>query len=175
MNMGMFVRAPGNYDMDAVSRETGLECLDESLAVQSERDESDINTIVRRFGLTGHLPTGVVVPTYGDFSAAIDFREANDLIIQANAAFMEMPADVRSRFQNDPGAFLDFVNDASNYDEALKMGIVNPRKKEDTIPALDVPGKEIKDVKRNVAKGSGGGTSSAVGATEVSRGDSEES
>ena len=38
-----------------------------------------------------------------------------------------MPAEVRDRFQNDPGRFLEFANDASNYDEALKMGLAIKR------------------------------------------------
>ena len=42
-------------DMDEASVEAGLECKDDSLAVQSQRDEADINTIVRRFGLSGEL------------------------------------------------------------------------------------------------------------------------
>ena len=35
--------------------------------------------------------------------------------------------EVRDRFQNDPGRFLEFANDASNYDEALKMGLAIKR------------------------------------------------
>ena len=52
-----FVRSPYNYDMSAVSDETGLCCEDESLAIQSAKEDADINTIVRRFGLTGELPS----------------------------------------------------------------------------------------------------------------------
>ena len=46
-----------------------------------------------------------------------------NVIRAAEEAFNAMPADVRDRFQNDPGRFLEFANDASNYDEALKMGL----------------------------------------------------
>ena len=48
-------------------------------------------------------------------------------VIRAAEAFAAMPADVRDRFQNDPGRFLEFANDASNYDEALKMGLAIKR------------------------------------------------
>ena len=41
-----------------------------------------------------------------------------------------MPAEVRDRFQNDPGRFLEFANDASNYEEALKMGLAIKRPEE---------------------------------------------
>ena len=37
------------------------------------------------------------------------------------------PRNYRDRFQNDPGRFLEFANDASNYDEALRMGLAIKR------------------------------------------------
>ena len=44
-----------------------------------------------------------------------------NVIRAAEEAFNAMPAEVRDRFQNEPGRFLEFANDASNYDEALKI------------------------------------------------------
>ena len=52
---------------------------------------------------------------------------AMNVIRAAQEAFMDMPAAVRDRFGHDAAKFVDFVNDESNYDEALKMGIVNKR------------------------------------------------
>ena len=40
---------------------------------------------------------------------------------------MQFPADVRSKFDNDPVKFVGFLEDSQNYDEALKLGIVKPR------------------------------------------------
>ena len=65
---GVFLRSPYNYDMDEASDLSGLRCEDESLAIQSARDETDINTIVRRFGLTGELPGDFDMPQSGDFT-----------------------------------------------------------------------------------------------------------
>ena len=56
MSRGVFLRTPYNYDVDEVSAETGLACFDESLTQQQFKEESDINEIVRRFGLTGQTP-----------------------------------------------------------------------------------------------------------------------
>lgn len=120
----VFLRSAFNYDTDLASDESGLECKDPSLAVQSQREEADINTIVRRFGITGTLPQGVRVPTYGDFDAIIDFQSAQNVIAQANQAFMAMPADVRARFSNDPGLFVDFCSDEQNRDEMVKLGLI---------------------------------------------------
>ena len=119
-----FVRNPYNYDAGSVSRETGLVCHDLSLAVQDQAEEVDINTIVRRFGLTGKLPDNVVAPTYGDFTGVTDYQTALNAVIEADEAFMKMPADVRARFNNDPGAFVDFCSDGRNREEAEKLGLI---------------------------------------------------
>lgn len=121
-----FIRTPFNYDMSVVSDETALFCDDPSLAVQAERDETDINTIVYRFGLTGHLPQGVRAPSYGDFTGVSDYRSALDLIEQADDAFMSLPAEVRARFQNDAARFVDFCSDERNADEMRSLGLLIP-------------------------------------------------
>lgn len=122
--MSVFVRSPYNYDMSAASDESGLKCEDETLAIQSARDESDINTIVRRFGLTGELPSDVSMPQSGDFVGIGDFHSAMNLVRQAQDEFLRVPADIRARFNNDPARFMAFVEDGSNVDEARKLGLL---------------------------------------------------
>jgi len=119
----VFLRTEFNYSMDDVSRETGLECKDDSLAVQSARDETDINTIVRRFGLTGELPGDVDMPQSGDYSGVGDFHSAMNVVRQAQEEFLRVPADIRARFQNDPQLFSDFFHDPVNQDEAIRLGL----------------------------------------------------
>lgn len=135
--MKVFLRAPYNYDADEVSEETGLACSDASLAVQAERDECDINTIVRRFGLTGQLPTGVKALMYGDFTGISDYRQALEVVSEADASFYAMPADVRERFRNDPALFVDFCSDPANVDEMRKLGLALPS--EQPVPASQEP------------------------------------
>lgn len=121
----MFIRSPYNYDADAVSRETGLVCdPDEAVVQQSFAEECDINTIVRRFGLTGELPSNVAMPQSGDFTGVTDFQSAMNVVRAAQEAFMELPGDVRYRFANDPQRVLDFLADGANRDEAIKLGLV---------------------------------------------------
>lgn len=122
----VFVRSAFNYDMDKVSNETGLLCGDLSLAVQDQRDEVDINTIVRRFGLSGKLPENVRAPQYGDFTGIGDYQQALHAVMDAEASFMAMPADVRTRFGNDAGAFVDFCSDPQNLSELKKLGLLVP-------------------------------------------------
>lgn len=123
----MFVRAgePFNYDTDEASEESGLDCsVEPSLTKQSFADEVDINTIVKRFGLTGQLPSDVRVPQYADFETVIDYHSAMLQVRQAQEAFMKMPAEVRARFNHDAGALVDFVSDDKNRAEAEKLGLV---------------------------------------------------
>ena len=121
------VRGAFNYDSDLVSDETGLRCDDISLTKQEFLEESDINTIVERFGILGELPSGVAAPVYADFSEVFDFTTAMNAIAKANESFDAMPAHVRSRFDNNPAKFVDFCSDNANYDEAVKLGLVFPK------------------------------------------------
>lgn len=123
--MNPFLRSPYNYDTDAASNESGLVCSDPSLAQQQFRDESDINNILRQFNITGQLPAAVQIPQYGDFTEVTDYHSALNLVQKADEAFMGLPAHIRARFDNDPGALLDFVNDEANRAEAEKLGITN--------------------------------------------------
>lgn len=103
---------------------TAIKCEDVSLATQADKDDSDINTIVRRFGLTGELPVGVRLPEFGDFSSIPnDYHAAKNFMLSTDEAFLEFPAEVRARFNNDAGAFLDFFNNPANQDEAIKLGL----------------------------------------------------
>jgi len=120
----IFVRSSFNYDMDAVSNETALTCDDESLAIQSAEEESNINTIVRRFGLTGELPNDVKVPQSGDFTNLPDFHTAMNLVRKTQEEFLRVPAEIRARFGNDPQAFMVFVEDDNNREEARRMGLL---------------------------------------------------
>lgn len=115
-----------NMDADAVSNESAIVFEDESLAIQSAEEESNINTIVRRFGLTGELPNDLRMPRSGDFTNVPDFHSAMNMVRQAQEEFLRVPADIRARFNNDPQRFMNFFEDESNRDEAIKLGLVVP-------------------------------------------------
>lgn len=119
----VFLRTPYNYDMMAASNETGLSCPEPTLTQQQFKDEADINTIVERFHITGHIPENVRQPTYGDFTGIKDYQSALHALSQADEAFMEMPAEVRFRFNNDPGEFVEFCSNPANKDEWAKLGL----------------------------------------------------
>lgn len=120
----IFVRSAYNYDVDEASKESSLECLDESLAIQSAEEESNINTIVRRFGVSGELPNGLAMPQSGDFTNIPDFHTAMTMIRKTQEEFLRVPAEVRARFGNDPQAFMNFLENTENREEARRLGLL---------------------------------------------------
>lgn len=129
----VFIRSPYNYDMDEATLETALHCKDESLAIQSAAEDADINTIVRRFGLTGELPNDIKMPQSGDFAGVGDFQSAMNIVRAAEEEFMRVPAEIRARFSHDPQVFSEFFNDPSNQEEAIRLGLAT-RKVVDPAP-----------------------------------------
>lgn len=127
MSKRPFVRSAYNYDAEAVSLDTGTSFEgQESLTVQSEKDNSDINVIVKRFSKTGLAPQSIRTPMYGDFVGVHDFRTAMDAVLAAKESFDALPSEVRARFNNDPQGFLEFCAKKENLDEMRRMGLAVP-------------------------------------------------
>lgn len=97
----------------------------ETLTKQAEKDACDVNNIVRKWQKTGVIEH--VAKYQGDYSdlvgAPVDYHAAFNQVLEARAAFDSLPSSVRKRFQNDPGAFLEFVSDPANGDEMIKLGL----------------------------------------------------
>lgn len=123
----MTLRSARNFDRRLLSLATGLACEDESLAVQSQKDEADINLIVKRFGVTGMLPQTVRIPQYADFDEVFDFQSAMNVVRQAQEAFNELPAELRRKFSNDPQEFLEFCQHEENLPILKKFGLAVER------------------------------------------------
>jgi len=119
-----FFRTPYNYDVDVASDESGLLCLDPSLARESEAQACDINHIVRQFGLTGQMPAGGVA-FFADVSAMpMDYHSALQFVQAAEEGFALLPGELRARFDNDPGRLVAFLEVEGNRQEAEKLGIL---------------------------------------------------
>lgn len=121
----IFLRSAFNYDSDEVSLQTALPDTGEpSMTQQQFAEECDINTIVRRFGLTGELPNGVAMPQSGDFTGVSDYHTAMNVVRAAEEAFLQIPGEVRARFGHDPARVIAFMEDVNNRDEAIKLGFI---------------------------------------------------
>ena len=121
-----FVRSAYNYDTKAACEECCVQDYGPSLTVQSQSEDADINTIVKRFGLTGQLPESYKIPQYADFEDVYDFHTAQNAIAEANSSFMAMPPQLRSYFSNDPQNFLEFCSNPDNLPEMRRLGLAKP-------------------------------------------------
>ena len=45
-------------------------------------------------------------------------------VLAAQDEFMELPAQLRARFNNDPALLIDFLEKEENREEAIKLGLV---------------------------------------------------
>lgn len=125
--IAVHIRTPYNYDTNHVSNETGLRCGPKTRTQQQFKAETDINEIVRRFGVTKELPASgrIPLPTTADFVEATDYQTSMNTIVQARESFMQLPSNIRARFDNNPQKVLAFLEDENNKDEAIKLGLVN--------------------------------------------------
>lgn len=113
---------------ELMSLDTGLDCSEDlDRAVQSEKNDADINEIMRRFGRTGTVPTPHEIPFYGDFSDVTDYQTALNDLRAAQDAFSALPSKIRNRFENDPAQLLNFIHNDANYDEAVEIGLIPPK------------------------------------------------
>ena len=108
----------------------------ESLTQQHFKKETDIVEIIKKHDRTGiieHVARGVA--QYGDYSEVNEYREALDMVNNANNSFMELPAEVRAMFGNDPGAFFEFATDPKNEAKMQELGLMAmPEAAEDLLP-----------------------------------------
>lgn len=125
----LLLRTENNYDMDAATLETGVDCsVEPSRTMQQFAEECDINEIVRKFGITGQMPDNLRMPSPADFTDAItDFQTAMDAVVAAQNAFLEVPGELRARFDHDAGKLMAWLDDPENQAEAVKLGFSVPR------------------------------------------------
>lgn len=92
---------------------------------QAHAKDADINTIMAKAARQGFIDRpSRAEPMYGDFTNVTDFHGALAQVDQAVQSFMELPADLRKKFHNDPGALIDYVSNAENEEEARELGIL---------------------------------------------------
>jgi len=97
----------------------------DSLTKQSMRDECDINKIMERFE-KGKIITHTAnrEAYFADVSQVPDFAAAVEIVRKAEEMFMSLPAKLRSRFDNDPAAYVQFTADPANRDEMVALGLI---------------------------------------------------
>jgi phage internal scaffolding protein len=97
-----------------------------SMTKQEFTDDVDINRIMDK------AQKGMVIshfnknfPRYDDMTG-IEFTEAMQKVAEAQSLFQELPSSIRTKFDNSPAKFLDWIQDEKNYDEARELGFDMP-------------------------------------------------
>lgn len=100
-------------------RVQGLECDPaEGMTQQHFKDECDINYLLRHYNDIPMPP-----PVYGDCTQYSDLQSAIDLVHAAGEDFLNVPANIRARFSNNPVDFFNFCNDPNNKEELISLGL----------------------------------------------------
>lgn len=137
MTVRMQFRKQYDIDEDRTERNaTNLADFEDTLTIQDAPD-TDINDLMRRFGIKdgSELPAnlGVADPRYyGDFTDITDFRDSLDRTRDAEWKFMQLPAQLRDRFANDPYKLHTFIHDPRNIEEAVRLGLLHKTAAEST-------------------------------------------
>lgn len=110
-------------------------CTEASMTDQSGAIDSDINTIVSRYRLTGIPPeTRNTVQQFLDCTIIPNFQSARDQIANANSLFQQLPSAIRAQMDNDPAKAEQYLTDPKNLPILEKHGLV-------TITQQDLPPK----------------------------------
>lgn len=121
---------------DTLTPSPGFESKYPSVTQQHFKDEADINYIIKMYDSSGVYPgvTGAAPrePMFGDFSdLPANAQQVYNQLIEARNNFDQMPLEIRKRFNYDPSAFLDFVQDPANVKELVSMGLASERVDDD--------------------------------------------
>ena len=113
-----------------------------SMTKQAHKGECDINNILKKFrdqGVITHRNT--FEGNYGDFTnVPLSYHDAMNQVREADEMFQSIPAHVRAEFQNDPGKFLEFVQNPENAQRMYDLGLSNSPPARQKEPSGDVDG-----------------------------------
>lgn len=96
----------------------------ETRTIFAPPDLFDIRTHITRMlrGYEDAMPNKEGV--YTDISE-FDYQEALEIVAEADQAFEQLPHELQQRFST-PANFLNFLDDPRNFDEACRLGLINP-------------------------------------------------
>lgn len=119
---------------------SSFETTGASLTQQHFKDEVDIKNTIRRYDRTGLIANvNKAVAHYGDFTASVnEYQDALNLVIEAQQNFAALPAEIREVFGNNPGEFLEQVQDPANKDRMIELGLIErPQPKVEAKPEAE--------------------------------------
>lgn len=99
---------------------------------QSFKDEVDINKRIARYMRTGYLSDPLKVSQrqafFADVTGAEDFQAMQNRVLAIRDKFMELPSELRLKFNNDPKYLLEYLSNPANMEEAIEIGLLKDTK-----------------------------------------------
>lgn len=109
---------------------------------QGHKKECDVNEIIKKYDREGVIThVNRFEAMYADVSA-ISFENGLRIQQEISEKFMELPSEIRKRFENSPLEYLKFLGDPRNNEEAIALGL----RKNDVKP-VEMPSDAKKKVK----------------------------
>lgn len=113
---------------DTYQEKKGIEFVEPTMTLQSEKDNCDINVIMNRYATCGTpLPyrNDGVQPVYADVSELGDYMENYQRCKQAEEMFNNLPSALRKELDNNPANLLPFIQDDKNKERCYEYGLLN--------------------------------------------------
>ena len=82
-----------------------------------------MNSIMRKFQKTGSMDHAKVYQGQYGFTTGQSLQQALNTVQHAETMFDALPSSIRNKFENQPSAFFDYVQDPANAAEASELGI----------------------------------------------------
>lgn len=119
------------YDPVEEHDHCGIEFTMPSLAVQDEKDETDINYIVNKYadGQKGIMTLDLgdssqyAYLQFGDATLPGDYSTALELVSGVREEFYSLPAKVRAKFGHDPMNFISQLNNPETLEYLQREGL----------------------------------------------------
>lgn len=111
----------------------------EKMTQENFQESCDINNILKKYQKTGVIDH---VSQFGEQYGELDgqtFHEMMTTVAEAQSMFNELPSKAREYFDNDPGAFLDYVENMDPENppaDFVNLGLMAP---DFTLPVIPVP------------------------------------
>lgn len=106
-----FWKTPWNHDTDNEATASGTLNVEPSKTQTHQADDTNINTIMRRYGITGPEQLAPPPPSYAEFPEDWDMHTVIEIQRRAHDAFMQLPARIRAEFDNDLARYVGTVNE----------------------------------------------------------------
>lgn len=122
-------KTPYNHSTEYEASRYATVNTEPSMTQQSQAEDADINTIVRRFGLTGRMKDIPMPPSVAEYSEIFDLHSAMNVVARAKASFLALPPDVRNTFNGSPENFVAYVDEAvsaGDLDQLREWGLAVP-------------------------------------------------